>query len=491
MAADSKPIPFANNQESGYDPLAGGTVLAMNVVIDAKGTVRRRPGIVASSSVSSESFSGLTITGGVVGIHATEEGNVLAVVETDSPERGIYKVGPGGSRKYASYLPGTGRPVFAETIDMVVMAGGRELQKYVKATDTVSPLGGKPPLADVVIGNASRLLANDKDDTSIIRVSDIRGSVNGGYENWTQGVGNAAYFSAEARPDPVVTLGESTNEVWVFGTTTLQMFAPSDTPYDPASAREYGCAAKGSVVKVDGYFFWLDHKRRFVRSDGRSIDAISSVIQDDLNVISRVDDCFGYRVLTGNMDAIVWTFPTDGRTFVWQKELGWGQWSAASEGLLVNRYSAPQQWRQFPVTSHHLWGAKYENLVGTKDGLIGKLDPDVGTDWGMPIPATVETGYINRGTDLLKHCKRVQLTFRRGTRRASSEQNGVLLSWRDRPGEWDGALEVNLGATGDTHCVVDLCSLGTYRRRQWRIDFTGTDPLILLDCVEHFDVLGV
>src|SRR6478736_9952199 len=151
-----QPIPFTNRQQSGIEPLAGATVIAMNVIVDAAGAVSRRPGIRTYTEAPETIVDAL----GIEGLLATDEGRLLAM--SSGPGRNLYEIENGSKRLVSkSLLQGTSRPEFAEAEMFVAIAGGREIIKYVKSSRNADFLGGTPPLATHVIAHASRLLAND------------------------------------------------------------------------------------------------------------------------------------------------------------------------------------------------------------------------------------------------------------------------------------------------------------------------------------------
>jgi hypothetical protein len=468
----AQPIPFTNQQASGYDALGGAGSLSLNVVSDPTGAVRRRPGIATYSVAPETAVDAL----GIQGIFATDDGRLLAV--GGGARRAVYEVESGVKRELSSPLAGTGRPVFAQTEMLVVITGGRETLKYERAGRDVSALGGNPPLSSHVIAHASRLLENDVIiDKTKVRYSGIAlgTTTYAGHENWSFAT-PAGFFTAESRPDPVVALAENTNEVFVFGTSTLQIFGTDpQAVYIPAGAsREFGCSAPHSVIKQDQAFAWLDQYRRFILSDGRNVKVISDAIKADLDNIPNVSDCFGYRVIINSIDCLVWTFPSDGRTFVYQIGAGWSQWSGPDRV-------------QLSIQSHFLRQDTNVNVVGTSDGYIGELSFGAQTDLGDRIDARVETGFLNRGTDMKKHCQCVYLALRRGEATGSTGPV-AWLSYRDQPGPWESRIPVDLGRSNDTHPVLQFRSLGTYRRRQWRFEFTGPEEIVLLSASEEFEV---
>lgn len=471
----AEPIAFGSSQRSGLEELAGAGVVSMNVFTDSLGTVHRRPGLSTLAGVTSAAVD----PDGLSGLYATDDGKLLAV--GGGKRRWLYEVSGTGARQLSTPLQGTSRPTFAQTEMLVVMAGGGSLLRYTRADGSTALLGGDPPKASHIIAANLRLLANDVVvDRTKVRFSNIsQGTLSySGHEFWTAtNPVTAGALTAEARPDPVVAIGENTNEVFVWGTGSLQMFGPDPVfGFAPTSSREYGLGAADSVVKADQEFFWLDQYRRFVMSDGRSLSDISGDIAGTLDGMERVDDCFGYRVVVGNLDAVVWTFPSDGRTFAFQKGSGWAQWS----GFDTN-------WTRFKVNAVTYRQSDGTTVAATTDGYLGKFDASAATDLGSPINAYTVTGYIDRATDKIKQCRVVRLALRRG-RVTGDTGPQAWLCWRDRPGAWQGRVPVNLGRSGDTEIVVEIRSLGVYRRRQWMFEFSGTEELVLVRASEEFEV---
>lgn len=490
-------IPFRNMQASGLDELAGMSPMAMNVVMEPSGTIRRRPGITA--------YEGYPVTivdasAPICGVYGTNHRQIFAISDRTA-ERPIYYISPSGGVMSISTdgaphgLRGNLRPVFAETELLLCIAGGDLVEKIVLSGPTSSRLGTDTPAprASHIIANNLRLLANDMlVDRTKVRFSDtaIGDTDYSGNEVWSLGgVGTSGYFTAEAKPDDVVALLTTAKNILVVGTGTTQVFQPDpQITYAPIGTMEVGMSAPYSAVRADDSFFWLDDKRRFIMTNGSSFEDISAPIKRRLDEITTISDCFGYRVFTGFLDAICWTFPTNGRTFVFQKGSGWGEWQGYDDN----------NWAPFQVNCHTILPAyaptaggaesTLTNLVGTLEGHVAKLSLDAQTDLGDPIVAKVRTGFINRKTDARKHCQCIYVAIRRGN--TTSRPQGAIR-YRDDPGAWSDPLPVDFGESGDTEIVVPLRSLGTYRRRQWEFEFSSTEELTLVSVTEEFKVLGV
>lgn len=477
-----QPIPFVNDQRSGSEALAGPSPVAMNVVVESGGVVRRRPGIAAHLLAADTVID----SRGLVGLYATADGELFGVGGNGMASKSVYRIRSTGSTNLSAFiagystgdeaLQGQARPTFAETEALLVLAAGGPLQRVALDTHASHRLGGHAWLASHVVANSSRLLTNDTATTSSIHYSgQAAGSSITGHETWNP----TWFFSAEARPDPIVAVHENTNEVFAFGQTTLQTFAPdANIVYATVGTREIGCSAPYSIIKVDQQFAWLDHRRRIVSSDGRGVEDLGEPMHRVFDDMTTVSDCFGYRVHVGGVDCLVWTFPTDGRTFVYQIGAGWGQWSSWSD--------TNNSWAAFPVLSHVQRPDDAVNVVGTATGKLGALEFTATDDLGSRIVAYVETGFINRGTDARKICRCVRFTLKRGQ---SSAEAHASFAYRDDHGAWEPDMPIDLGSAGDYTVTVPFYSLGVYRRRQWRFTFSGSAELVLAGATEEFDVL--
>ena len=478
-------IKFGPFQESGYDELGGASPKAINVIIDEKGTVYKRPGIATYSVAPSTVID----SDGITGLYATNDSQLFAV-GGNLNARSIYKIGGGASVSLSSTpnstLVGNSRPTFTETEVFLIAAGGAAIQKVKLSTLLSTRLGGDPPRASHVAAISSRILANDVlVDKTKIRYSGIsQGKIDtSGHEQWdnTGLLEDGGFFTAEARPDNIVAVRENTNEIFVWGQDNVQIFVPDPTNvFSPAATREYGCGAPYSIIKKDQEFLWLDQHKRFIYSDGRSYREIHKPIKRQLDEISDTSDAFGYRVLLGHIDCFVWTFPSAGRTFVYQDGGGWSEW--------LGYDSTASNFETFRVLSHYLRRDGGINVVGTIDGRVGMFSQSAYDDFGSLVVAQTTSGFLDRNSDKRKQCVCIRITGRRGENSAVSLGR---IEWRDDTGGWNGPLSVDFGSTGDNYLQKEIRSLGTYRRRQWRFTFSDSANLALVRVSEEFNILSV
>ncbi len=527
------PIPFGPALETSSEPISGASSEAFNVILDARGVLRKRPGLVAytgvapATAVDAAGVLGLYLTEAKVAhtsgsptVSGTHPGVLYAVGATVNASggghnagRNVYRVAGG-----TATLVGTGvsnedrlatpaavattrfpRPVFAETEALLVIAGGAEVGKIDIRPETFSApnfttnadyhemsfLGGCPPLASHVLGNSSRILANDTQlDQTKLRYSDItQGIVDfSGHETWAPSPGSAGFFTAEARPDSIVACAENTNDIFVFGRTSLQLFSPdTSVTFAPSITREVGCLAAYSPVKVDDRFVWLDHLTRIVISDGREWEDVGKPIQATLDTLAEPDECYGYRFSESFADAVVFRFETDEETLVLQPGIGWGRWAQHDSGT--------DSFTMFPVLTHLLRQDGGLNVVGLEDGTIRVLTLDAETDLGEPIVSYVRTGFLDRESTNRKRTVSVHLVLKREP--ALSRDVVCYLEWRDElSDEWNEVVIELDASDGNLDPVIALYSLGVYRRRQWRFRFPDSKGLFLVKATETFEDLG-
>lgn len=467
----SGPMFFVNNQESGNSPLAGASPLAVNVLVDGAGAVRRRPGLSAwdgfpSTTPVESQVDGITeFQGEVFWVNAAR-----SVYKLNAAAAAATNLSPLGGTQL---LDGIGRPMFATTRFRLAMTGGGLPQKVDAAAPAATRLGGSPPRSTQIIALAQRLYTDDLTDSTSMGKVRISGTGDAGEEAWDA----LDVASAEARPDAVVGLAENANEAFVFGTSTLQVFSPDPVAIlSPGRALNRGLGAAHSIIAMDEQLAWFTNLDQFVLGDGRTLDVMSDPIASTLEGIAGASDMWGFRLNMDQFDCMVWVCPTDGRTFCLQKDGGWSQWhtwNGSGHGPLA-------------VKSHHLYTATKTHLAGLADGRIVKFDSTAGTDLGAVIKAEVTSGFQNRETEAHKHCQAVMLTFKRGV--ATTTEPFVMLSWRDDLGAYCDPIRIGLGTTGDNVFTVALRSLGTYRRREWKMEFTDAADFVLAGAEETFAI---
>jgi hypothetical protein len=213
----------------------------------------------------------------------------------------------------------------------------------------------------------------------------------------------------------------------------------------------------------------------------------------------------------GRFDCIVWIFPTDGFGLVYNTQTqNWSEWRETGAVSFDPVVHSAARFAEQPIsiTCAYNWAEKGLFLVGTSVGQICVLDDmsttdqtAVGSDgvWATDIHVEVTSGFTDHGTTAQKHCKTLLLKFKRTfsdlpiptTTPAGvlvSPSGVVRISKRDDIGDWKLVKEVQLSSNRSP--AIQIRSLGVYRTRQWKVEYSGGDDLQLVSAQEEFEILG-
>lgn len=467
------PIPFAAGEAAGLEEAAGASPALINLLVAADGHMRLRPGIKTWADYE----TGVVTDSPVIGLTVWKD--YLIFVTADRrlwAWLGVGDVVALSDTTAATQLDGTEPPRFASDRNRVVVAGGGLVQKW-EGTGLSARLGGSPPNATHIVAIAQRFVVAVNDNTGIIQ--------------WTPpGVGNhetwdaLSFMEAESKSDRLVALHSTSNELFAFGTETVQVLTPDPiTVFAAAQTVDVGCATAGSIVQVDGAFAWLDHTRRVAMSNGRDLNYLSTPAMDRVfKAIATIDDCWAARVLMGSHDLLLFVFPTDGRTFCYDRNSQkWCEWRSYAAG----------EWDAWIAGSYLYWPDKNLHLVGLGGGIIGQLDTATYQESSGTIRAVARTGFIDHGTLARKHSIRLQLRLKRGADTNDATTPPIVeVRYRDIPGgAWSRVRRISLGAPGDTKAVQQTFALGVYEQRQWELSYTDNAELVVTAANEKFTVL--
>jgi hypothetical protein len=470
-------IPFDASQASSAEELGGAPPLSANVIRDSTGAMRSRPGVSAWDLFPADHASNTSVTA----ILEFKDGLVFS-----TEDRKLWYWTPGivkalSDSTEATKLNGTKRPIMIPCASKLVVACDGEMQTWPGSglAARLTPDGSSPRATHVSEINR-RLVCNPVSVSGTVQWS---GQGDANHTNWTIGIldNEGGHLFASARPDKMLALFDTTNELYGFGAQTIQVFYPDATVIDdairsfaPSRTQNIGLAATYSIIPVDDIFALLDSRLRFITTDGRQYrDLSTSMIGSTISGLSKHDDCWGFRMRLGSWDCLVWIFPTVGKGFIYDLTASrWGEWRFADNN--VN------------ITSAYQYGS--DVLVGLTDGSIGKLDPESCADLGEPIKCEMISGFQMHGTNNLKHSKMVLFRFRHV---ASGSVDARVRVWnRADTGRWNLLHVAAIDNTGDETPNFNIYSIGTYRQMQWKVEYIGSGAFSLIDCIEDYDVLG-
>jgi hypothetical protein len=292
--------------------------------------------------------------------------------------------------------------------------------------------------------------------------------------------------SAEGAPDKLVALAILHREVWLLGTTTMEVWYNAGTADFPFARMQggvidTGCLAPHSVAIMNEQLYWVGGNQRggavVMRAKGYMPEPISThAVSAALQGYARVDDALAY---TYQQDGHAWyilTFPEANVT--WAFDAATELWSERSF------WNAPRaRHDRHRVHTHCMaWG---RHLVGDHEsGQLYWLDTQAYSDGGAPLRREVELPpvYDQDHLGLVAH-KRLQLDMDVGVGTPSGQgvDPQVMLTWSSDGGQtWTPEHWRPLGRIGETLRRVQWWQLGAARDRRYRVAMSDPVPFTLL-----------
>jgi hypothetical protein len=492
-------ISLIEGQRASADDRPDAARQYINWLPDTNQTIRQRPAIVNTDldpgTYNRTSGTNAGIIGAYVWSSAFDAREYLVYVRQDrtiwAKDLVTNAVTALSSTDITTQLDGNAVvATFAEDTQRLVIAGGGQLQAWTgtglsaRLATYVFGINQPPQSATHVLKLANYLVANNA--TTPGQKGEIL---------WSNlGDGNDALWNplnfntADADADPIVALGANLRQIYAFGTKTVQTFGIGSDPFVPftaSSAIVLGCAAPYSPIAIDGgQFALLDSSRRFVTTDGNSSQWLSKDVDKLTRDLSTVSDCFGFRLRIAFWDLLVWVFPTAARAYaydlsrqIWVQLRGWN----GVDDFAAIRINAYAYWATGGM--HIVGDPLYENLWT----LNASGNSDTGPN--LPIVSDIVTERLDNGTSGRKRTERVRFFLRRGA--ASSAPAPTLdLMKRDDDGPWTSSTQLDLGIAGDYTSYKDWFPGGIYRRRQYRVRYSGGQTTSIRQMVEYLEPYG-
>lgn len=444
-------------------PLAGQTLVNLFYEPSAPGSAEEgmfygAPGLRTLAAIGTGPIRGADVAGGFGWVVSGSE---------------LYRVSAAGVATLVGTVPGTGRVcVRHNDTQLVVMhsAGWHVV--------TLSTLGYG------AVANAPTTAQGTYQDSYIIFPN-----ANGSY-GWTA-IGNAQsldaldFASAEAQPDPIISVLSDHRELWLFGETTTEIAQTSgdaDLVFTRTAILEYGCAAKYSPAKSDNTVFWLGRNESgqgvVYRADGYAPSRVSThALETAMRGYGDLSEAWGYCYQESGHTFYVLTFPGHA---TWAYDAATQRWTQLA-------------WRE-PLTgelqSHR--GNAYlflggQHLVGDReDGRLYVLDLDTFSDDGDPIYRERAWAVIEAENRWIRH-DRLELMAEMGVGLDGATFGDIpsagadphwWLEWSDDGcRNWSNARQIFIGRTGEYRNRGQARRLGLSRRRVYRI--RTTEPVRL------------
>lgn len=364
----------------------------------------------------------------------------------------LYSISEDGSSSIIGTLPGVGIATFSGSIDRVLILRDNRLFSAdgVVITEIFLPDGQTPGAISCI------------DSVFIISVKDS-------YRFYWLNPGETTpdplnFASAERFPDPIISIGIISDEIWFIGTDSVEVWQPTgdvDAPYTRINGRSFlnGCVDDLSVVTT--YFqsypclIWVTDKREVVLGQGTPTKISNIAVEEKLRTATNFR-AWAFRAAKNDFYVIT----TDETTVVFDlTKKTWAVWDS---------YELPA-WRA------HL-GIQYQDQTYAGDSIDGSiwLLGDGDSDNGVSILREV-SGFVGLEGNQ-EPCYNVNLRVNSGWSPSYLEAPDVELRWSDDGGfTWSTYRRSSFGFRGDYAKDVTFRSLGNMSRpgREFEVRFSA------------------
>ena len=287
------------------------------------------------------------------------------------------------------------------------------------------------------------------------------------------------FASAEGSPDNTITIKSSHREIWLGGADSFEVWVNTgegDFPFVRSGNTfiETGCAAAGTLQKLDNTVFWLGQDGRgglmVFRADGYTPKRISThALEQAIQGYAAFDDAFAYTYQMDGHSFYVLTFPAGDATWFYDVASGmWFEWS----------------WRDPATNTDHRHRSNChvyfngEHLVGDwETGAVYALDLETYTDNGDPIRRLRATQAMNEeGRRLFFEELVIDMETGVGTQIGQGVNPLLMLRYSNDGGHsWSNIKTKGMGVSGEYGKRVKFGPTGSGRNRCWEV--SCTDPV--------------
>jgi Phage stabilisation protein len=283
------------------------------------------------------------------------------------------------------------------------------------------------------------------------------------------------FATAEIYPDFLVRAFVDHRELWLFGDQSVEIWAnvgAADFPFQRLSGTviEKGCAAGGSVAKLDNSLFWLGHDRVIYRAAGYQPQRVSThAIEYAMEGYGTVSDAMAFAHTMEGHSFYTLTFPSvpvtwvyDGSTGLWHRRE-----SRDSIGRGIGRWRVNSYARCY---GRQLAGDFESNKIYT-------LSLDAFTEDGTPLARVAVSPPLQAMGDRM-FMPRVDLIVETGVGLSTGQGSDpqAMLQWSDDGGRsWSNEHWATLGAVGAYRRHARWYRCGSFDERYLRL--TISDPV--------------
>lgn len=286
-------------------------------------------------------------------------------------------------------------------------------------------------------------------------------------------VNSANVIIAESKPDDMKAVFAYKQQVYCFGSNSIQPMYNSGTGNPPYTfilnaTQEVGLDAIHSISSNNKFAYFLGSDQIVYQLSGLAINPIGNpAIGQEIAKYSKTDDAYGVCFTLDNQNFYLLSFPTGNQTWLFNEEAGlWTTLAFGTDGSqhLISDY-------QF-IYNKHL-------VSDRRNGNIYELDFDTFTDNGETIQHRRDTIAINGKTFGRAGAKvfmdRLGIEIETGTSLVTAESQIIMQYSDDNGRTWSSERFQNIGAQGEFHHKLDWFGMGDFYTRMFR--FTMSDDI--------------
>ena len=294
--------------------------------------------------------------------------------------------------------------------------------------------------------------------------------------------------------DLLQTLIVAKREIWLFGTTTSEVWyntGAADFPFEEMQGVfiDHGCAAKYSVAEIDNVVYWLSKDRRgssiVLKGSGYKTDRISTFAMETeiagytKTGSAQINDAEGYTFQQNGHLFYVLSFPGQDATWVYDISSGlWHRWMSVDNvgAGTTHRHRARQIFPAFSNPDGVLLAGDYFN------GNVYMVDPAAFTDWGQSIMRQRAFPHLLNDGNRQFYWQLIA-DMEVGNAPPGATDTNVLLDWSDDRGQTFGnPVSQSIGNNGQFLTSMQWQRLGMARDRVFRLTWTCPFKTALQGC---------
>jgi len=243
----------------------------------------------------------------------------------------LYRMDSSYNTRFLGVVGGTGPVSMADNGTQLFIACNGPSYIYNTVTNDFAPIADEDFTGAVTVGYIDGYFVYNEPNSQKIWVTSLLDGTS---------VDPLDFASAEGSPDKLVSLIVAHREVWLFGSSSVEVWYDAGLADFPlqriqGAFNELGCAAPYSVAKMDNTVFWLGADARgngiVYRANGYTGQRISThAIEWQIQQYGNISDAIAYTYQQDGHSFYVLTFPSasvtwvyDASTQAWHERASW------------------------------------------------------------------------------------------------------------------------------------------------------------------------